>query len=133
MRAVVFNYLIGNNDAHGKNFAILYDVHRNAHLAPFYDILCTQAYDELTDDMCMKVGDHYDFKHITSSDWQRLCKLTGFSFASLQKIVGAFVEQIADAFQEERNLLKGSEFDHDVLDRTVTQVLRNTKTLSKIN
>ena len=128
MRAAVFNYLIGNNDAHGKNFAILYDMDGNARLAPFYDILCTQAYDELTNDMCMKIGDHYDFKDITESDWPRLCKLTGFPSSSLQKITLTFVEQIIDSIQEERKLLAGSEFDDVIVDRMVTRVQHNAKT-----
>ena len=132
MRAAVFNYLIGNNDAHGKNFAILYDMDGNAHLAPFYDILCTQAYDELTNDMCMKIGDHYNFKDITESDWQGLCKVTGFSFPLLKRIVQTFVEQIVDSIQEERKLLTGTEFDDVLLDNMITQVQRNAKTLSKI-
>ncbi len=130
MRAAVFNFLIGNNDAHGKNFAILYD--GNTHLAPFYDMLCTQAYDELTDEMCMKVGDHYDFKDITESDWQGLCKVTHFSYPSLKKIVHAFVEQIVESIKAERSLLSGTEFDHDVLEKMITQVQRNAKTLGKI-
>jgi len=132
MRAAVFNYLIGNNDAHGKNFAILYDMDGNPRLAPFYDILCTQAYDELTDDMCMKVGDQYNFKDITESDWQGLCKVTGFSFLSLKKIIHTFVEQIVESIQEERNLLSGTEFDYGVLDKMIAQVQRNAKTLAKI-
>ncbi len=132
MRAAVFNYLMGNNDAHGKNFAILYDTNGNPHLAPFYDMLCTQAYDELTDDMCMKVGDHYSFKDIKESDWQGLCKVTGFSFTSMKKIIHTFVEQVVASIQEERKLLSGTEFDHGVLDKTITQVHRNAKTLAKI-
>ena len=86
MRAVVFNYLIGNTDAHGKNFTIRYEMNGDSHLAPLYDILCTQAYDELTNEMCMRVGDHYDFKDIKESDWQALCKVTAFSFPVLKKI-----------------------------------------------
>lgn len=132
MRAAVFNYLIGNNDAHGKNFAILYDQGGQLRLAPFYDILCTQAYDELTDDMCMKIGDNYIFKDIKESDWQGLCKVTEFSFQSLKKIAALFVEQIVESIQEERNLLSGTEFDHSILDTIVAQVQRNAKTLAKI-
>ena len=40
--AVVFNYLMGNNDAHGKNFPFLYR-DGAAGLAPLYDLVCTQA------------------------------------------------------------------------------------------
>lgn len=42
---VVFNYLIGNTDAHIKNYGLLYDrALRRIRLAPAYDILCTRIY-----------------------------------------------------------------------------------------
>ena len=40
---VVFNYLIGNLDAHAKNIAFLMRGHKAA-VAPFYDMLCVEAY-----------------------------------------------------------------------------------------
>jgi serine/threonine-protein kinase HipA len=132
MRATVFNYLVGNNDAHGKNFAILYDMDGNSRLAPFYDILCTQVYDELTNDMCMKIGDHYNFKDIRASDWQELCRLTGFSFPGLKKIANGLVEQIVVSIEEEREVVRGTEFNDPVLDNVVALVHQNAKTLSKL-
>ena len=49
---VVFNALIGNHDAHGKNFSILYG-HTGAGLAPLYDALSTAVYPHLTDKMAI--------------------------------------------------------------------------------
>jgi serine/threonine-protein kinase HipA len=40
---VVFNYLIGNLDAHAKNIAFLVRGQKAA-VAPFYDMLCVEAY-----------------------------------------------------------------------------------------
>jgi serine/threonine-protein kinase HipA len=40
---VAFNYLIGNLDAHAKNIAFLMRGHKAA-VAPFYDMLCVEAY-----------------------------------------------------------------------------------------
>ena len=132
MRAVVFNYLVGNNDAHGKNFAILYDSNDTARLAPFYDILCAQAYDQLTDEMCMKVGEHYNFIDIVESDWQALCKATGFSFQALKKIMTTLTNRILGALEEEKDSLRKTEFDHPILEKLAMQVQNNCKTLSEI-
>ena len=44
--AVVFNFLIGNNDAHGKNFSFLYDGDETR-LAPLYDLVSTELYPDL--------------------------------------------------------------------------------------
>ena len=39
--AVIYNYLVGNNDAHGKNFSLLYKKPENSNLeirlSPLYD------------------------------------------------------------------------------------------------
>lgn len=43
LRWIVFNYLIGNLDAHAKNIAFLMRGHR-ASVAPFYDMLSVEAY-----------------------------------------------------------------------------------------
>jgi serine/threonine-protein kinase HipA len=68
--AVIFNCLIGNNDAHGKNFSILYtqaaDGSTLARLAPLYDLICTVKYDGLSKKMAMKLGGESDSERLTS-------------------------------------------------------------------
>ena len=43
LKLVFFNYIIGNTDAHGKNFSILY-LEKGITLAPCYDLLSTLVY-----------------------------------------------------------------------------------------
>jgi len=57
LRMQIFHYLVGNADAHGKNFALLYSTDSGApELAPVYDVVCTSCYPELTKRMAMKIG-----------------------------------------------------------------------------
>ena len=56
LNAVIFNLLIGNHDAHAKNFSFLYMPDRSLRLASLYDLVCTVYYEELTDKMAMKIG-----------------------------------------------------------------------------
>ncbi|MDE3016588.1 MAG: type II toxin-antitoxin system HipA family toxin [Pseudomonadota bacterium] len=75
--AVIFNYLIGNNDAHGKNFALLY-APEGVRLAPLYDLISTAVYSNLSTRMSMKIGDNYESAAITARDWHRFaaaCRL----------------------------------------------------------
>lgn len=53
--AAVFNVVVGNADAHGKNFSLLYADDGIA-LAPLYDLLCTAAYPEVHANFAMKIG-----------------------------------------------------------------------------
>ena len=54
--AVLFNLIVGNLDAHAKNFSLLYLPSRTIKLAPLYDLVSTVLYPELTDRMAMKLG-----------------------------------------------------------------------------
>ena len=44
LEAVTLNVLIGNGDAHGKNFSLLHADHGALTLAPLYDLMCTLYY-----------------------------------------------------------------------------------------
>ena len=44
MAAVTFNVLIGNGDAHAKNFSLLHDPSGALRLAPLYDLMSTLYY-----------------------------------------------------------------------------------------
>jgi serine/threonine-protein kinase HipA len=46
LRWAIFNFLIGNADAHAKNLAMIF-TDRGPRLAPFYDLICTQVYPDL--------------------------------------------------------------------------------------
>lgn len=61
----IFNFLVGNGDAHGKNFSILY---RNGipRLAPVYDVLCTTVYPPIAKKMAMKFDGKFEFRWITA-------------------------------------------------------------------
>jgi serine/threonine-protein kinase HipA len=43
-KALVLNYLLGNGDAHLKNFGLIYADDRDVSLAPFYDCVSTMVY-----------------------------------------------------------------------------------------
>ncbi len=45
-KQLVFNWLIGNGDAHAKNFSIRRDTLGEWQAAPAYDLLCTAFYDD---------------------------------------------------------------------------------------
>lgn len=82
---VLFNVLIGNHDAHGKNFAVLYHQEGRIELAPFYDVLCTAIYPELSSKMAMKLGGKYGFDDVYERHWQRFAESCELSFPYVKK------------------------------------------------
>lgn len=96
--AVVFNYLIGNSDAHGKNFSLLYRVEggrRLVELAPFYDFVSTASYSELSPKMAMKIGGQYLPDKLRANDWEKLWEAIGFSKKQARKQTLQFTEFVA--------------------------------------
>lgn len=70
LRWTIFNYLIGNADAHAKNLAMLF-TDQGPRLAPFYDLLCTQAYPDLTEKQAMRIGGENRPSWIRRKHWER--------------------------------------------------------------
>lgn len=81
---VIFNALIGNHDAHGKNFSLLYAGKAPA-LAPFYDVLSTSIYPELTAKMAMKLGSKYKFSEVQARHWDQFAQAAGLSVGQTRR------------------------------------------------
>jgi serine/threonine-protein kinase HipA len=95
--AVVFNALIGNHDAHAKNFSLLYaGQSKNAApmLAPLYDMLCTAVYEHLTPKMAMKLGSKYKFTEVQARHWDQFAQAAGLSKAQTKKRVLQIAQQL---------------------------------------
>ena len=75
--AVVFNLAIGNNDAHGKNIALLHRTDGTTRLAPFYDLVSTVSYPELAREMAMRLGGQRIADRVAPNDLHRLSKEAG--------------------------------------------------------
>jgi serine/threonine-protein kinase HipA len=85
IKRLIFNYLIGNADAHGKNYSLLYQPgSRNPTLAPAYDLLCTAIY-PLSQKMAMKIGSKYDPSMVLLRHWHSLLPDTVAAKAALTK------------------------------------------------
>tara|TARA_R110002020_G_scaffold83397_1_gene206591 strand:- start:11499 stop:12752 length:1254 start_codon:yes stop_codon:yes gene_type:complete len=75
--AAIFNLIIGNADAHGKNYSLLYD--GSTTLAPLYDLLSTVAYPELSPRLAMKIAKRAALEDIQALDWARFAEETGLT------------------------------------------------------
>ncbi|MBQ7606441.1 MAG: HipA domain-containing protein [Desulfovibrionaceae bacterium] len=76
---ILFNIIIGNNDAHAKNFSLLYDSNGTTSLAPLYDTICTEVYPELDNEMAMSIGRHFYRNELLLSDIKLLAEDIGIS------------------------------------------------------
>jgi serine/threonine-protein kinase HipA len=114
---VMFNYLIGNADAHAKNISVLVD-DKGYRLAPFYDLLCVKAYGD--ESLALYIGDDETFDAVGAHSWEALCKDCGFrppeTLKGLRKLaqdllpawrkVLSSIEENVQPTQAERGLLE---------------------------
>jgi len=55
LRTTAFNVLIGNGDAHGKNFSLLHTPDAKLSLAPLYDLMSTAIYPAVSPHLAMTI------------------------------------------------------------------------------
>jgi serine/threonine-protein kinase HipA len=91
--AAIFNLLVGNADAHGKNFSLLHSAEGTV-LAPLYDLLCTIFYPELSPKLAMKIGKCATLEEIDISAWRRFADDSGLAAPFVQKRVGELADRL---------------------------------------
>jgi serine/threonine-protein kinase HipA len=96
IRMMVFNYIIGNHDAHGKNFSILHD--NGFELAPFYDLLSTQIY-PLDNKFAMAIGQTFRLERIKDHSFELFAKDMNVRPNLLKKLT----KEICGAVEKELN------------------------------
>ncbi len=80
---VIFNAIIGNADAHGKNYSMLYDGSSRC-LAPGYDLVSTVFWPALAAAPAMKIGGSDSINSILSGHWRKFAEETGISASALK-------------------------------------------------
>lgn len=92
---VVFNAVIGNADAHGKNFSILYGGDGLC-LAPLYDLLSTVIYPELSPKFAMKIGQRSRLEELDALSWSEFAKKAELGVPFVRRRVGDLTELISE-------------------------------------
>ena len=109
-RRLAFNALIGNGDAHLKNWSLIYPDGRRPQLSPAYDLVSTGPYAPILDgeeNLGLKFGGSRSFEGVTRRCFDELARRLDASHASL----GDVVAETATAFESAWNP-NAAEFEH---------------------
>jgi serine/threonine-protein kinase HipA len=90
---IIFNYLIGNADAHAKNYSFLYQEGKPL-LAPAYDLLSTAVYPQLSQKMAMKIGGKYNPEDVFLKHWYQLVPDTQLAGNMMEKDLKKFASEL---------------------------------------
>jgi serine/threonine-protein kinase HipA len=101
---IVFNALVGNHDAHGKNYSLLY-TSEAAELAPLYDSLATTVYPGLSSRFAMKIGGKYELRGLMPRHWERFAREAQLGPALVRARVADLARRMSDALDGAANAL----------------------------
>ncbi|WP_380872328.1 type II toxin-antitoxin system HipA family toxin [Sphingomonas sp. DBB INV C78] len=93
--AAIFNLIIGNADAHAKNFSLLH-VGGLVRLAPLYDLLSTVAYAELSAKLAMKIVKKAKLEEIEPRHWDRFAEEIGIGAPYLHRRIRQLCQAVLD-------------------------------------
>ncbi len=94
-----FNYLVGNEDAHAKNLALLYE-RGGALLSPHYDVVSTEIYPGLRRRMAMKIGRAWDVRNVQAGDFKRLAAQVDLPWPAVRTALGDLADRVATVLSE---------------------------------
>ena len=105
---LVFNWLIGNTDAHVKNFSLLYSPElRTVRLAPAYDLLAAAIY-PTTRELSFRIGGAASLDEVTAASFEAAAREAGLgvrmAMQRCRRMVDRFVPSLraaADSLQKE--------------------------------
>lgn len=118
---VIFNVLIGNHDAHAKNFSLLYSC-KTPILAPLYDCLSTAVYPTLTPKMAMKIGSKYEFNEVQARHWDQFAEAVGFAKAQAKRRILELAKSLPTTARKLQSAPEFSFADNRVVERIIALI-----------
>jgi serine/threonine-protein kinase HipA len=97
LRAVVLHVIVGNGDAHGKNYSLLHEHSGAVGLAPLYDVMSTLYYGD--DRLAMYVDDVGRTDRVTTDRILNEANSWGMARRAASEIVGDLLVSVPDAVE----------------------------------
>lgn len=134
LRWTLFNVLLGNADAHAKNLSLLYDQGKAPRLAPFYDLISTLMYQELSRKMAMKIGGENRPEWLMNRHWCRMARELDLKPKFVLDELGLFCQVVGEAVDPALEGFAEHSSAHAFLDKLAGAVKdRTERNMKEIN
>lgn len=120
---VVFNALAGNADGHAKNLSLML-AKPGPRLAPFYDLLSTAAYPELSSRPAMRIGGEDRPEWVQPRHWDRLADAAGLKRRYVQGRVRDMASRIVPLAERLARGFAETEEARETVDGIVEEIRR---------
>jgi len=136
----IFNLLIGNSDAHAKNFSFFISK-QGIKPTPFYDLLCILAHEDVEHDMAMAYGDEFHPNEIQAYQLREFAHNIGINYKlvsqTIKKQTKAIAKVLEEDFIEEEQLLdEEKQFVkklHSIIIQRVKALVKSADEMEKIS
>lgn len=121
---VIFNVLVGNMDGHAKNLSLMTQGN-STQLAPFYDLVCTSVYPNLSQKLAFKIGGENRPKWLMPRHWQRFAEDVSVKPKFIDKTMAEMIRQIETALPDvvaELNRVSSKPDELQMIDKVATQI-----------
>ena len=126
----VFNLIIGNSDAHGKNFSFFVDK-RGIKPTPFYDMLCIIAHGNVEHDLAMAYGDEFNPDEVKAYQLREFADAIGLNFKlvsqSVDKIASLIIKALEDDILNSSDLINEEKLFVDKIRDLILQRAKDFK------
>lgn len=104
-KRIVFDFVLGNTDAHIKNFSLLYEPDLGGmRLSPAYDMISTAIYSASTREMSFNIGGKRELDKITEEDFRAMASQVGIgknaAMNAYNSILRSFENAVLEASEE---------------------------------
>lgn len=129
----VFNYLVGNSDAHAKNLSFLYEQDNTTRLSPFYDLIAIHAWPNhvFNHDLALSIGGVTNINNIKRSHWEQLADECETSFKLFDSAIKHLSDGIVDAFDRAQQRFETEHGPYPALQQVRQALIKNQRILKK--
>lgn len=129
--ALLFDLLIGNHDAHAKNFSILLEGEGAPRLAPLYDLLSSAVYEGVQRKLAMKYGGEYRPEYLRGRHLVRLADDLGIGARIVRDRARRMADGIGEAAAAARAELAAPWSDRPLIDQIIALIDRGAASLRR--
>jgi serine/threonine-protein kinase HipA len=129
----VFNYLVGNSDAHAKNLSFLYDQNNTTRLSPFYDLIAIHAWPShvFNHDLALSIGGETNINNIKKAHWEKLADECDTSFKLFDSTIRQLSDSVVDAFDRAQHHFETEHGKYPAFQQVRQALIKNQRILKK--
>ncbi|QXW20190.1 HipA domain-containing protein (plasmid) [Comamonas aquatica] len=132
IRWAIFQLLIGNSDAHGKNFS--YFVRRHGlEPTPWYDVVSVVQYEQFEHDLAMGVGDAFTWEEVSGYELATFARDCSIPMPTFAREVKSLVKSITKQSTNAKLLAVYTREERAIVERIIALAIKRGQRLIELS